>query len=620
MKRTTMKRVMTSSIVLAMAGLVYTGCGGSDSNSATPTGATTYSGVVADGYIDGATVCLDLDGNGTCDATDPQGVTDANGKYTLSTTVTLPSTAKILAYGGTDTYTGESFSGKLQSPLDLKDGTSNHLTPLTTLVAAYLDNNSTATTSGALSQVATAFGVDASMIKGDPFAKLSTGTTDEKPKASDAIKKAYAVQKAVEMFKAAAPTLSEKEIFKAIAKAGTVDVDSIASKNTTLNGLSVSKKVKIKDVVDAISAMSINSTSTLDDLKKKQKAIQVATEIVNSNGTTTISGTLLTTLEGSIGTKKVDVKAMAASLGGTKIVDTNMSNDAATNTEKTNTTTAKQTVTIDFGAVVGDQGDLMCTDANGVAKQYTVGSASSMSTIADFRYFVSDIKLTMSDGTTKELKLFNNYFQYYSATDGAVAILDFEDNTGDCVGRGNDALMNKVLVGTVDSTATVTGIEFTVGVPMVLNHTEFPTARALSKTSMAWSWASGRKFTKLEVNPVDGSNLTSDIFPFHLGSTGCSSASGSIVCAQPNRVKMNFALNPSTQKIVLDYSKLLTHVDVTKKLGGSPGCMSALNDQECMSTTGKMFNMIGLDDAGEQGLCTGGDCTSNQKLFSVKAK
>ena len=45
----------------------------------------TISGVVADGALQGATVCYDLNDNGACDAADPvSAATDADGKYTLS--------------------------------------------------------------------------------------------------------------------------------------------------------------------------------------------------------------------------------------------------------------------------------------------------------------------------------------------------------------------------------------------------------------------------------------------------------------------------------------------------------------------------------------------------------
>lgn len=73
--------------------LLY-GCGGGGGGGTTTTGggggggggpvANVISGTVIDGYIEGAKVCLDLNGNGACDAAEPSATTDASGKYSLN--------------------------------------------------------------------------------------------------------------------------------------------------------------------------------------------------------------------------------------------------------------------------------------------------------------------------------------------------------------------------------------------------------------------------------------------------------------------------------------------------------------------------------------------------------
>jgi len=62
------------------------GCGGGGGGSDAPAPATvSVSGVVIDGPIQGATVCLDLNNNGACDAGEPtSGATDVQGNYTIS--------------------------------------------------------------------------------------------------------------------------------------------------------------------------------------------------------------------------------------------------------------------------------------------------------------------------------------------------------------------------------------------------------------------------------------------------------------------------------------------------------------------------------------------------------
>ena len=73
------KRMVTIAGALAV-GLIA-GCGGDGSMHAT---SATVSGAVADGYLVGATVFMDKNGNYRLDAGEPTATTDANGAYTLT--------------------------------------------------------------------------------------------------------------------------------------------------------------------------------------------------------------------------------------------------------------------------------------------------------------------------------------------------------------------------------------------------------------------------------------------------------------------------------------------------------------------------------------------------------
>lgn len=59
--------------------ITLTACGGGNGG-----GTSVLSGKVVDGYINGATVCLDLNKNGVCDVGEPSGVTGVGGAYTLN--------------------------------------------------------------------------------------------------------------------------------------------------------------------------------------------------------------------------------------------------------------------------------------------------------------------------------------------------------------------------------------------------------------------------------------------------------------------------------------------------------------------------------------------------------
>lgn len=58
---------------------LVTGCGGEGANSSK----TQFQGSVIDGYIQNASVCLDVNGNLACDPEEPQAVTDASGSYSF---------------------------------------------------------------------------------------------------------------------------------------------------------------------------------------------------------------------------------------------------------------------------------------------------------------------------------------------------------------------------------------------------------------------------------------------------------------------------------------------------------------------------------------------------------
>lgn len=266
-----------------------------------------------------------------------------------------------------------------------------------------------------------------------------------------------------------------------------------------------------------------------------------------------------------------------------------------------------KTVTIAFEATVGDE-TLQCSEGDSAKTYANVGTTDETITLKDFRFFVSDVKMVRADGTKETLKLNANAYQYQGEA-SHVALLDFEDNSGNCIDRGNSATTNMVVEGNV-SNETYAGIEFTVGVPFDLNHVEFPDIQVLNHSSMAWKWAAGRKFVKMEAQPESNTSL---VWNFHLGSTGCQDTDSDGItneCAQPNRITIaldDFDAESNTVKI--DYKALLAANDVSKDLGGAKGCMSGLTDPECSH----VLTTIGLDVTAMEGVCAnGGDCTLSQ--------
>jgi uncharacterized repeat protein (TIGR04052 family) len=98
--------------------------------------------------------------------------------------------------------------------------------------------------------------------------------------------------------------------------------------------------------------------------------------------------------------------------------------------------------------------------------------------------------------------------------------------------------------GTIEgATGSYSGIRLTVGVPFELNHANPLTAAApLDRGEMFWNWQSGRKFLRADL-AISGRE-----WAFHLGSTGCSSASAlrppAQPCTQPNEMRVQLKGDP----------------------------------------------------------------------------
>ena len=140
-----MTKMIFAAASLIVAGSLA-GCGGGSmttSNSGTTTGTsvTAVSGKVADGYLVGATVFLDKNGNYQLDAGEPSTTTDANGAYTLNMDPADVGNYPIVVMAtkgvtvDTDTNQPIQNSYVLSMPKDSVSGTvSNFISPMSTQV------------------------------------------------------------------------------------------------------------------------------------------------------------------------------------------------------------------------------------------------------------------------------------------------------------------------------------------------------------------------------------------------------------------------------------------------------------------------------------------------------
>ncbi len=139
-------------LTLAMAGaaiVTLVGCGGSPGGGAaapTPTPEITTADVattVIDGAISNALVCMDKNRNGDCDASEPQGRTDASGNVTLKVDKADVGKFPLLTLVGTDAVDAD--NGPVTEPFAMTTppGKSSVISPLTTMVAQAMDTGST---------------------------------------------------------------------------------------------------------------------------------------------------------------------------------------------------------------------------------------------------------------------------------------------------------------------------------------------------------------------------------------------------------------------------------------------------------------------------------------------
>lgn len=268
-------------------------------------------------------------------------------------------------------------------------------------------------------------------------------------------------------------------------------------------------------------------------------------------------------------------------------------------------------VEIRFAAKVGD------APARCGVTYSDVGLSRAAIFLQDFRVYVSAFRLLTKDG--REVPVTLEPDQLWQSAE--VALLDFEDATGNCNGNGptNDRVRGTVPDGEYQ------GIVFELAVPFAVNHQDPTLAGApLNFSALAWPWSIGYKFTTIDFDTrpaAPGGEAAKAApkgeasgFSIHLGSTECASKSPrvppEVPCANPNRPVYRFAdFDPARDVLVMDLGALLAGTDVTVNMPGSAsGCMSFPQDDDCVD----IFDRFGLPFRGK--------ASAGQKLFRVERR
>lgn len=134
--------------------------GNGGNNGGTP---ITVSGKAADGYLNGATVCLDTNGNMKCDTGEPSATTGAGGAFTLTIPEGVNAAAHATVVEVSASTIDEDTSTAVGSPyvLSAPAGQSDFISPLTTAVHGILERNPSLTLDEAAAQVKLSIGATA---------------------------------------------------------------------------------------------------------------------------------------------------------------------------------------------------------------------------------------------------------------------------------------------------------------------------------------------------------------------------------------------------------------------------------------------------------------------------
>ena len=280
--------------------LAISGCGGSsDSAPVVVDTDVSLDGAAVDGYLNGATICLDINGDGLCTiATEPTTNTDANGDYTLTLTAAqAASSASLLVYGGIDVDTNEWFGGRLKAVVEAS-GTVN-ITPLTTMVESVVQTGTS--TADAEQQVADALGLtDVAFVNSDPVALYISNP--------EVLAAALTVQKIVEVMATAAVTADSsvneadaiENIYADLAAAiATVAADTTTSGVTAIVTVASTTSTNIDADVVAVAQIIQDAVVAIvedvnNDLGDATLLIDATAEVVEAEVVTAVNaGTVL---------------------------------------------------------------------------------------------------------------------------------------------------------------------------------------------------------------------------------------------------------------------------------------------------------------------------------------
>ena len=257
-------------------------------------GSMVLSGKIAQGYVKGAKVLADVDGDGIRDSNESQGTSDTSGSYVLNAD---PGSWMLITSGGTflDSKGNEVNALPMKAPAPTTSGATSNITPLTSLVAA---NPSLKAKLDALggdgwnADIASSSGVPGKLLRvaqavEQVMMTLSTGsnailTSDSsKLKTLDKLADAFAMQE----------NISSNESLAAATQEGLLN----ALNDENVVTLSADQKKKIKEILMDVVKVAVDSvTAAISDTSENVVETSVASTLEAAlDNATSVVGTAL---------------------------------------------------------------------------------------------------------------------------------------------------------------------------------------------------------------------------------------------------------------------------------------------------------------------------------------
>ena len=287
------QRSLRSAAVAASIGLTACGGGGGDSGSAGAVDSTTtLSGIVADGYLVNATVCLDLNLSKTCDSDEPKATSTSGGKYSLDATQaqidTYPIVAEIIAGITVDEDNSTGTPVTKAYTLSAPAGKGAFVSPLTTMVQAQIETTGK-TAEQIENEILASIGQDPAVVSlFDDYVAEKTDSTN-----SAAVQESYL--QLHQIAQVTASTIANNiEYIEAAVTSGEIMMDL----SKTLDSLIT---IIVQNVIAELTAIAteIDSATTFD-------ADTIATTVVPPVDTTTIVDQVAVVETPSVSTSNVE--------------------------------------------------------------------------------------------------------------------------------------------------------------------------------------------------------------------------------------------------------------------------------------------------------------------------